>query len=648
MFNQIKIPWGGRDNKKSASSSTTTTTKDMPLEQLTTTTKLDRRRPSLSTEVVGLMEKQLNSRLVIEDGGGNKPIPSDCEGGGGGSEDKPFEPSQPFSCVKKGNDGDGDAEDEDEIEVPINQDFARNEEPESIIGGTTTTTTVPTEGQSSSSSAQIGIKNKSTTQTNPQQKKVTIDDFKVLKLIGKGGYGMVYLVQHRLTKRYFAMKVLRKASILVHSRSIAFTKTERAILEAIQHPFVVKLYYAFQSDRKLFLVLEYISGGELFTHMANERVFTQEQAVFYIAELMLALNHLHKQGIIYRDLKPENILLSADGHLVLTDFGLSKTALNEEEEEEEEEEDSDDNDDKESLGMNTNNNSNKKKNGKTNTFCGTPAYMAPEVLDRSRSYDKSVDWWSMGVLLYEMMTGRTPFWGKNHKQIYDSIIKKKVVYPKYMSPDVRDLLSRLLKKQPSKRLGFGPNGFQKIKEHRVFRNVNWKSLESDYMGHEPPIKPIVSAPDDVRNFDVCFTSQNISESLLSTHYLHHHHHDQLVMGMGEKNGGNNRVSKNSTGGGGGGGGNDLMVSIPPLPKPQPIPQNGATTMPINGMEDDTSAYDDSIFTGFSYVAQSPMTFVSNLPPVDHDGDGTRTTPDEYHDIFNNNNNDADEEYHNSS
>ncbi|KAJ1673581.1 hypothetical protein EV182_004959, partial [Spiromyces aspiralis] len=396
-----------------------------------------RRKPSLSREVVGMVESKLAGLYV-------SAVPSDESSKSNNSELRikatpgsrrgraPL-PAGGFSEPRATDDED------EQIEVPISADYTRREFDDELR----CSSSPGHAGQTTADSAEVSSHESSQAADAPdrESKKVTLDDFEMLKFIGKGAYGMVYLVKHKHSDRYFAMKVLRKASILVHSRSIAFTKTERAILEAVQHPFIVKLYFAFQSDHKLFLVMEYISGGELFTHMANERVFTEEQSVFYIAELVLALNHLHKQGIIYRDLKPENILLSADGHLVLTDFGLSKTALD--------------------------------GDGRTNTFCGTPAYMAPEVLDQSRSYDKSVDWWSMGVLLYEMLTGRTPFKGKNHKQIYDSIIKKKVFFPKYLSPDARDILSRLLKKSPSKRLGYGPDGYAKIKQHRLFRNINW-------------------------------------------------------------------------------------------------------------------------------------------------------------------------------
>ncbi|KAJ2454707.1 hypothetical protein EV183_001291 [Coemansia sp. RSA 2336] len=311
---------------------------------------------------------------------------------------------------------------------------------------------------------------------------VTVEDFIVLKLIGKGGYGKVYLVQHKHTSRYFAMKVLRKASILLQRRQITFTMTERSILSEVQHPFIVKLYYAFQSNSKLYLIMEYVAGGELFTHMANERIFTEDQASFYAAELVLAISHLHKLGIVFRDTKPENCLLSKTGHLVLTDFGLSKTALGDD--------------------------------GRTNTFCGTPAYMAPEVLESSESYDLSVDWWSLGILLYEMLTGSVPFKGKAPGQIAKNIAKMKINYPKYMTPDAKDLIIRLLRKKPSQRIGYGSKGVENIKKHRFFRKVDWVQLEKNHEQFSPPIVPQVNGDADVSNFADEFTNEQIPPSII--------------------------------------------------------------------------------------------------------------------------------------
>ncbi|KAJ1968848.1 hypothetical protein IWQ62_000992 [Dispira parvispora] len=330
--------------------------------------------------------------------------------------------------------------------------------------------------------------------------KVGLDDFQTMRLIGQGAYGRVFLVQHKQKGQYFAMKVVPKSRVVANSRQITFTKAERAILEDVQHPFVVRLFYAFQTAECLYLILEYASGGELFHHMNVERMFTERVARFFAAEIVLALEHLHTLGIIYRDLKPENCLLDSDGHIVLTDFGLSKLGLPE--------------------------------NGKTNTFCGTIEYMAPEVLDES-PYDQSVDWWSLGILLYDMITGAPPFKGTNKKKVMDAIRHKGIKFPDFVSPDARDLITQLLSKDPAKRLGtftgvptgLGPQkgkrrsrpqplkvSGSRIRAHRFFRCIDWKQMEARRAN--PPIIPRLEGEGDTSNFDEEFTAQPMNSSTL--------------------------------------------------------------------------------------------------------------------------------------
>ncbi|ORX81912.1 Pkinase-domain-containing protein [Basidiobolus meristosporus CBS 931.73] len=309
-------------------------------------------------------------------------------------------------------------------------------------------------------------------------RKVGPEDFEQLKVIGRGAYGKVLLVRQKATGRCFAMKVLKKASIIVHTKNTEYSKTERAILEEVSHPFIVKLFYAFQTNAKLYLILDYVAGGELFTHMAKERMFEEDVARFFTAELVLALEHLHSLGIIYRDLKPENCLLDNEGHIVLTDFGLSKVALN------------------------TN-------DGKTNTMCGTTQYMAPEVL-LEVYYDKAVDWWSLGIMIYDMLTGAPPFKGSNRKKTMEAILNKKLRFPNYISPDAKDLMTRLLRKSPAVRLGSGPDGASAIKKHPFFRTIDWKALARREI--KSPIIPLLSSADDVSNFDTQFTSLTVLES----------------------------------------------------------------------------------------------------------------------------------------
>ncbi|OZJ05863.1 hypothetical protein BZG36_00869 [Bifiguratus adelaidae] len=312
-------------------------------------------------------------------------------------------------------------------------------------------------------------------------RKVGPEDFEALKVLGKGSFGKVILVKHKVTGQLYAMKVLKKASLFIHAKEAEHTKAERQILSDVQHPFIVKLYYAFQTDQKLYLILEYASGGELFTHLATERMFSEETAAFYLAELVLALEHLHSLGIVYRDLKPENCLLSADGHIMLTDFGLSKVGLDGEGED-----------------------------AATRTVCGTVEYMAPEVL-LELAYDRTVDWWSLGIMLYDMLTGSPPFSATNRKKTQENVIKKKLVLPYYLSPDAKDLLTRLLRKNPNIRLGYGgAKGVQAIKQHRFFRKIDWQALAERRL--QPPIVPVITDPAAAENFDDTFTSMSVLES----------------------------------------------------------------------------------------------------------------------------------------
>ncbi|KAA8646114.1 hypothetical protein EYZ11_005508 [Aspergillus tanneri] len=309
-------------------------------------------------------------------------------------------------------------------------------------------------------------------------RKMTTDDFEPLLCLGKGSFGTVLLVRHVLTGKLYAQKQFRKASITVHKKLVEQTKTERTILESVnRHPFVVKLFYAFQDHEKLYLILEYAEGGELFTHLAMERMFDEDAAAFYMAEMVLALEHLHQTvGVIYRDLKPENCLLDREGHLVLTDFGLSKISV--------------DDDDR------------------CNSSLGTIEYMAPEVI-QGKPYGKACDWWSLGALGYDLLTGSPPFRANNHTKLQEKILKQKLTLPYFLGPDAKDLLTRLLRKEPSKRLGYHmPKDLQTIKNHRFFRKINWRALERREI--EPPIIPVVTDPSMAENFSADFTNLPLS------------------------------------------------------------------------------------------------------------------------------------------
>ncbi|XP_070156783.1 ribosomal protein S6 kinase beta-1 isoform X2 [Polyergus mexicanus] len=309
---------------------------------------------------------------------------------------------------------------------------------------------------------------------NREREKVGPQDFELCKVIGKGGYGKVFQVR-KVTGNdsgtIFAMKVLRKASIIRNQKDTDHTKTERNILESVKHPFIVDLKYAFQTGDKLYLILEYMCGGELFRQLDDEGVFLEDAARFYLCEITLALQHLHLQGIIYRDLKPENVLLDSEGHIKLTDFGLCKEHIQE--------------------------------GALTHTFCGTIEYMAPEILTRN-GHGKAVDWWSLGTLMYDMLTGLPPFTSDNRKKTIDKILRGKLILPPYLTPDAKDLLRKLLKRPVAQRLGSGSLDGEQIKAHKFFKHISWDDVISRKL--EPPFKPILASEDDVSQFDKKFTA----------------------------------------------------------------------------------------------------------------------------------------------
>ncbi|KAK1073021.1 hypothetical protein LTR33_010101 [Friedmanniomyces endolithicus] len=295
--------------------------------------------------------------------------------------------------------------------------------------------------------------------TNTICRKMCADDFDPVRCLGKGAFGTVHLVKQQASGRLFAQKQFKKASLTVHKRLIEQTRTERTILESVnRHPFVVKLYYAFQDHEKLYLILEYAQGGELFHHLAMERMFSEEVAAFYMAEM--------------------NCLLDAEGHLLLTDFGLSKVALEDE---------------------------------RANSILGTIEYMAPEVI-QGQGYDFAVDWWSLGAIGFDLLTGSPPFGGNNHAKIQQNILKQKLQLPYFLGSDAKDLLTRLLRKDPGKRLG-GTNtkDLKTLKAHRFFRRIDWKKLERREV--EPPIQPVITDPELAENFDNEFTDLAMSPVL---------------------------------------------------------------------------------------------------------------------------------------
>ncbi|XP_067852942.1 ribosomal protein S6 kinase alpha-6 isoform X3 [Heptranchias perlo] len=302
--------------------------------------------------------------------------------------------------------------------------------------------------------------------------------FELLKVLGQGSFGKVFLVRKAIgpdAGQLYAMKVLKKATLKVRDR--VRTKMERDILVEVNHPFIVKLHYAFQTEGKLYLILDFLRGGDIFTRLSKEVMFTEEDVKFYLAELALALDHLHSLGIVYRDLKPENILLDEGGHIKLTDFGLSKESVDQEK--------------------------------KAYSFCGTVEYMAPEVVNR-RGHTQSADWWSFGVLMFEMLTGTLPFQGKDRNETMNMILKAKLGMPQFLSPEAQGLLRTLFKRNPGNRLGAGPDGVEEIKRHPFFATIDWNKLVRKEI--QPPFKPASGKPEDTFCFDPEFTAKTPKDS----------------------------------------------------------------------------------------------------------------------------------------
>lgn len=240
--------------------------------------------------------------------------------------------------------------------------------------------------------------------------KISISDFHVEKVLGEGAFGKVTLVTKKDTGQLYAMKSLRKDMIEQRNQKL-HTQTEREILGEVNCPFIVQLRFAFQTTDKLFMVMDFVNGGELFFHLRKDLKFSEERTRIYSAEILTALEYLHKQGIIYRDLKPENVLLDSDGHVKLTDFGLSKKFFSGEK--------------------------------KTYSLCGTPEYIAPEIL-KGIGHDQAVDFWSFGALTYEMLSGAPPFYNRNKDIMFKDMLTKPVVIKAHFSPEAADLIRNLL------------------------------------------------------------------------------------------------------------------------------------------------------------------------------------------------------------
>ncbi|KJH47669.1 kinase domain protein [Dictyocaulus viviparus] len=344
--------------------------------------------------------------------------------------------------------------------------------------------------------------------------KITMDDFEFLKVLGKGTFGKVILCKEKRTSKLYAIKILKK-EVIIAREEVVHTLTENRVLQRCKHPFLTELKYSFQTADRLCFVMEFAIGGDLYYHLNREvqtskEGFSESRTRFYGAEIVLALGYLHANNIVYRDLKLENLLLDKDGHIKIADFGLCKEEI--------------------SFG------------DKTSTFCGTPEYLAPEVrtsfqiqlsciylcgnllLKKLRrishislltayvlfsvlednDYGRSVDWWGVGVVMYEMMCGRLPFYSRDHQKLFELIMASELRFPSKLSAEAKQLLAGLLFKDPTQRLGGGPDDALEVCQQPFFIPIDWEKLYRKEI--EPPYKPSVQSETDTSYFDKEFTS----------------------------------------------------------------------------------------------------------------------------------------------
>ena len=314
------------------------------------------------------------------------------------------------------------------------------------------------------------------TSDSNQQTPISVDDFEYIRVLGRGTFGKVQLVKFKRDGQIYTMKSMKKEVLQEHEH-VEQSIVERDIYIKTRHPFLVSAHYSFQTADSIFLILDYVPGGELFERLKQENKFEESRAKLYAAEIMLALGHLHSLKLIFRDLKPENILLDENGHVRLTDFGLVKT----------------------NMGA----------DDSTTTFCGTPEYIAPEMLQQ-KSYTKSVDWWSFGILLYEMLTGLPPFYDSNTSRMYQKILKDNLEIPSYISEEGADFIRKLLERDPQRRLGSSERDCEELKEHPFFKEYDWDAILAKRI--EPQWKPIIKSETDTSNFDAQFTAERAGPS----------------------------------------------------------------------------------------------------------------------------------------
>ncbi|XP_051749226.1 serine/threonine-protein kinase N2 isoform X2 [Ctenopharyngodon idella] len=342
--------------------------------------------------------------------------------------------------------------------------LAKNPSTDESLSGTST--------RVNSSEDQQVFKGRPVSQPTPQRKEgMQMEDFNCISVLGRGHFGKVLLAEFKRTGKLYAIKALKKGDIVTRDE-VDSLMCEKRIFETInvsRHPFLVNLYGCFQTPDHVCFVMEYSPGGDLMTHIHNS-IFSERQARFYSACVLLGLEFLHQNRIVYRDLKLDNLLMDSDGFVRIADFGLCK----------------------EGMGH----------GDRTSTFCGTPEFLAPEVLTDC-TYTRAVDWWGLGVLIYEMLVGESPFPGDDEEEVFDSIVNDEVRYPRFLSPESVSVVQKLLQKNPEKRLGAGDQDANEVKKHRFFQGMDWEALLAKRV--KPPFLPSIKAPADVSNFDEEFT-----------------------------------------------------------------------------------------------------------------------------------------------
>uniref|UniRef100_A0A674AIY7 protein kinase C n=2 Tax=Salmo trutta TaxID=8032 RepID=A0A674AIY7_SALTR len=306
-----------------------------------------------------------------------------------------------------------------------------------------------------------------------EQFQFSLRDFKCVAVLGRGHFGKVLLAEYKSTGEMFAIKALKKGDIVARDEvdSLMCEKRIFETVNSVRHPFLVNLFACFQTQEHVCFVMEYAAGGDLMMHIHSD-VFSEPRAIFYAACVVLGLQFLHEHKIVYRDLKLDNLLLDTEGYVKIADFGLCK----------------------EGMGF----------RDRTSTFCGTPEFLAPEVLTET-SYTRAVDWWGLGVLVFEMLVGESPFPGDDEEEVFDSIVNDEVRYPRFLSTEAISIMRRLLRRSPERRLGAGERDAEEVKKHLFFRNMDWNGLLSKKV--KPPFVPTIQDSNDVSNFDNEFTSE---------------------------------------------------------------------------------------------------------------------------------------------